>query len=275
MKISGLASACIALVAVLGVTTSAHAASLPLPNSIASTGDSITRAFDVTWSGCVLKDCPQYSWSTGVNTAVDSQYQRILAVNPQVVGYNFAHSGATMADLDGQLKSAAALGVEYVTVLMGANDLCASSISTMTPTATFKARLDQALVDFYTADRGAHLYLSSLPNVFQLWSLLHTNTTAAKVWSLFRICQSMLSPANTDAQRQQVVAQEQAYNTVLATECSRVVTAGLDCHWDNLAGYNFAFTAGDVSPIDFFHPSLDGQNAIAALTWSAGYWPGV
>src|SRR5262249_15573614 len=119
---------CLAL-SVLGVTP-VSAASVPLPNSIASTGDSITRAFDVTWSGCVLKDCPQYSWSTGINTTVDSQYQRILAVNPLINGqdFNFAHTGATMADLDGQLKSAAAAGVQYATVLMGANDLCTSSI---------------------------------------------------------------------------------------------------------------------------------------------------
>jgi hypothetical protein len=178
-----------------------------------------------------------------------------------------------MADLDGQLKAAAALGAQYVTVLMGANDLCASSIATMTPTATFKARLDQALVDFYSADRGAHLYLSSLPNVFQLWSLEHTNARAVATWTAFQICQSMLSRSNSDAQRQQVVAQEQAYNGVLASECGRVLAAGLDCRWDGLAGYRFVFSAADVSPVDFFHPSLAGQNAIAALTWSAGYWP--
>jgi len=263
-----------AAIAALGVVP-VEAAGVPLPNSMASTGDSITRGFDATWSGCVLRDCAQYSWSTGIDPAVDSQYQRIVALNPAMSGqgFNFARTGATMADLDGQLKLAAAQGVQYVTVLMGANDLCTSSIATMTPTATFKARLDTALIDFYTADRGAHLYLSSLPNVFQLWSVLHTNATAQKIWSSFHICQSMLSPSNTDAQRQHVLAQEQAYNNVLATECARAAAAGVDCHWDNLAGYSFAFTAADVSPIDFFHPSVAGQNAIAALTWSAGYWP--
>jgi lysophospholipase L1-like esterase len=244
---------------------------------MASAGDSITRAFDTTWNGCVLKDCPQYSWSTGTNSAVDSQYLRILAANPAISGHAFndAKSGATMVDLDGQLKAAAAQGVQYVTVLMGANDLCTSSPSTMTPTATFKSELDRALIDFYTADRTAHLYLSSLPNLFQLWSDLHSDPVAEATWTLFRICQSMLSQTNTDAQRQQVVAQEQADNNVLATECGRVVSAGLDCHWDNLAGFNFRFPASDISTIDHFHPDLAGQNAIAALTWAAGYWPGV
>ena len=265
-------------VALIAITPGpVQAAAPPLPSSIASTGDSITRGFDATWNGCILKDCAQYSWSTGIDLAVFSQYQRILAANSAIAGqdYNFARTGATMADLDGQLKSAAAVGAQYVTVLMGANDLCTSTIATMTPPSRFKAELDQALIDFYSADRGAHLYLSSLPNLFQLWSLEHTNTSATRVWALARICQSMLGAANTDAQRQQVVSMEQAYNSILATECARAVTAGVDCHWDGLAGYNFQFTTSDISPIDFFHPSIAGQNSVAALTWAAGYWPGV
>ena len=50
------------LAAVLGLTltASAHGA---YPNSIASTGDSITRAFNDCWFPYV--DCPSASWSTG------------------------------------------------------------------------------------------------------------------------------------------------------------------------------------------------------------------
>jgi len=265
------------LLAVVTVNVPVRAASPHLPNSMAAAGDSITRAYDSTWNGCFLTDCPQYSWSTGNNASVDSQYLRILAMNPRINGhaYNDARTGAAMADLDGQLKAAAAQGVQYVTVLMGVNDLCTSSVSTMTPTATFKSRLRQALADFYAADRKAHLYLSSLPNLFQLWSALHTNLVAESTWTLFDICQSMLSPTNSDTQRQQVVAQEQADNNVLATECAGAVSAANDCRWDNLAGFNFNFPVSDISTIDFFHPNLAGQNAIAALTWSAGYWPGL
>lgn len=263
------------LLAVLIGSVPVRGASVPLPSSMAAAGDSITRAFDSTSPTCFLRDCPQYSWSTGNNSRVDSQYLRILARNPGINGHanNDAHTGAKMSDLDGQLRAAAAQGAQYVTVLMGANDACTSSVSTMTPTATFKSQLDQALYDFYTADRSAHLYLSSLPNLLQLWSTLHTNPVAETTWTTFRVCQSMLSLTNGDAQRQQVVAQEQAYNNVLATECARAVSAGVDCHWDNLAGYNFSFPASDISTIDYFHPNLAGQNAVAALTWSAGYWP--
>ena len=62
------------LAGVLGLmlTASAQAA---YPKSIASTGDSITRAFNDCWFPYV--DCPSASWSTG--TASYSHYRRIVA----------------------------------------------------------------------------------------------------------------------------------------------------------------------------------------------------
>jgi hypothetical protein len=78
----------------------------------------------------------------------------------------------------------------------------------------------------------------------------------------------MLSGSDTAADRQQVVAREAADNAALMTVCNQF--AG--CRWDNLAGFNFNFPANDISSVDYFHPNLQGQNAIAALTWKASYW---
>jgi lysophospholipase L1-like esterase len=267
-------TACVAVAsAVLGMAGSAAAATPALPNSMASTGDSITRAYDSTASGCFLSDCPQYSWSTGYNTTVDSQYQRILAANSAISGheYNDAKTGAQMSALDGQLKSAASQGVQYATVLMGANDVCTSSISTMTPTATFQSEFQTALSDFFAADPTADVFVSSIPNIYQLWQLLHSNSTAEFTWSSFKICQSMLSPSNTDTQRQQVLSQEEADNSALQTVCAQYA----NCRWDNLATFNTSFATKDVSTVDYFHPSLTGQNLLASVTWGASYWPSV
>jgi lysophospholipase L1-like esterase len=261
------ASALLALVAPL----QASAAPPPLPSSMASTGDSITRAFDVGWC-CILRDNPQYSWSTGDNTSVLSQYQRVLAANPAISGHEFndAHTGAVMADLDGQVKTAAGQGVQYLTILMGANDVCTKTIASMTPTATYKAEFTTALTDFTTQDPTALVFLASIPNVFQLWALLHTNPKAEKRWSFFGICQSMLNPNNTDAQRAQVLAQVQADNAALKAVCAQFTA----CHFDGNAVFNFKLKTADVSTVDFFHPSFTGQNQLAAVTWGASYWPG-
>lgn len=264
----------VALLAAFMAAGSAHAATgVALPNSMASTGDSITRAYDSTSSGCFLSDCPQYSWSTGTagTSSVNSHYLRILAANNAIRGnvYNDAKTGAQMVALDGQLKTAASQGVQYATVLMGANDVCTSSISTMTPTATFQSEFQTALTDFFAADPNAHVFVSSIPNIYQLWSLEHTNSTAEFEWQSFGICQSMLSSSNTEADRQAVVSQEQADNNALATVCAQFA----NCKWDNLATYNYAFKTSDISTIDYFHPSISGQNSLAGVTWGASYWP--
>ena len=261
------ATMALAVAALAGCTSSASSTSLP--NSMASTGDSITRAFDLDWFH-VLVDAPQDSWSTGNAAGVTSQYRHLLARNPAISGHAFndAKTGAKMSDLDGQVLAAAGQRVQYLTVLTGANDLCTSSASTMTPTATFAAQFQRALADFTAKDPAAKVFVSSIPNIYQLWNVLHSNPAAASTWRTFGICPSMLAATNTSADRQKVVDQEAADNAALRSVCAQVS----QCRWDNYAAYNFNFRANDVSTVDYFHPNLNGQNALAAVSWAAGYW---
>ncbi len=242
-----------------------------LPQSMASAGDSITRAFDIDLAH-VLRDSPQFSWSTGTEPKVNSEYDRLRARGADIGDrvYNDAKTGATMSALGGQLASAASQDVDYVTVLMGANDLCTRSAGQMTPTATFRAQFQQALDEFTRTDPHALVFVSSIPNLRQLWSVLHDNPAARAAWSLFGICQSMLGNSNTDDDRAAVDEREQADNAALAEVCAQHER----CRFDQLAVYHYRFTAGDVSTGDFFHPSKRGQRALAEVAWRAGFFSG-
>jgi lysophospholipase L1-like esterase len=242
----------------------------PLPSSMAAAGDSITRGFDAT-SSCLLRDCPQLSWSTGTDAAVNSQYTRILALNSAIGGrqYNVAKTGAKMSDLQGQVHAAGYYKIDYVTVLMGANDLCTSSAATMTPTRTFAIQFYNALTDYFNLNPRGHVFVSSIPDIYQLWATLHTNATAAATWTLFRICPSLLAKANTEADRQAVVNQESADNHALGYVCTTYFPS---CRWDNLATFSVKFPASEVSTVDYFHPNPTGQAALAATTWTSSYW---
>ena len=248
---------------------SAHAAPPPLPNSMASTGDSITRAFDIG-PCCVFTDSPQYSWSTGTDPQVNSQYQRLLALNPGISGhvFNDAVTGAKMVDLNGQLTTVASQHVDYVTVLMGANDVCTSTITGMTPTATFKSQLHTALVNFFAASPTTLMQMLSIPNIYQLWFVGKDDANARNAWASFGICQSMLSTSNTEADRQTVLAQEKADNNVLRDECALFAK----CLWDKYVSFNFPFPFSDLSTVDYFHPNFNGQNDAATGSWDASYW---
>jgi lysophospholipase L1-like esterase len=242
----------------------------PPPSSMAAIGDSITRAANVC---CYYGDHPGQSWSTGSTSydGIASHYERIKQLNPAIAGhgYNDAVSGAKMAQAPNQATQAVSQRARYVTILMGANDLCTSSVSTMTSTTTFRAQFSQAMATLMAQNRKPYVFVSSIPNIYQLWQVLHTNSLARWVWANFHICQSMLAASNTETQRQQVKTREEAFNQILADVCDSYAR----CRWDGGAVYNYQFSASQVSTLDFFHPSLSGQAALARVTWAASWWP--
>jgi lysophospholipase L1-like esterase len=259
-----------ALAIVTALAVPAATAAAPSGSSIASLGDSITRAYDTC--STAYTDCPANSWSTGTNSAVQSWYTRLLATNPSIAGhdYNDAKTGAKMADLAGQASTAVTQQAGVVTILMGANDVCTSSVSTMTPTATLETQLETALSTLASGDPNAQVYVASIPNVYHLWELFHNNFTANLVWSLAGICQSLLanprSTATADVlRRQQVANQVIADNATIQTVCARFA----QCHYDGGAAYNVQFTTSDVTTRDYFHPSVAGQAKAAAAIWAA------
>ena len=255
----------------LTLTASAHGA---YPNSIASTGDSITRGFNDCWFPYV--DCPSASWSTG--TSSYSHYRRIQSVNPSITGRSYNHSvtGADMADLAGQVQGVIGRGAEYVTVLMGANDVCASSEAAMTPVSVFRDQFAAAMASLSAGLPNARVFVASIPDIYQLFSLYRYDLAANSVWAIAGICQSMLAYpfsnlAGDVARRARVRQRNIDYNVVLAQVCGFYTR----CRFDSNAVFNTAFVRSDVTTRDYFHPSVNGQAKLAAVTWSAaaGFLP--
>jgi len=264
--------AAIALLSALaGRLDGALAATNGTPDTMAALGDSITRAFNADPN--VFGDQPQNSWSTGTNADIQSQYLRILQGNPNISSknYNYAVSGAKMIDLNSQATNVNGTpgGVEYVTIEMGGNDVCTSSEETMTPAATYRSQFQTAMDTLTTGFPNRRVFVASVPDVFQLWQILHTNSSAVFVWNLADICQSMLenptSLAQADVDRRARVRQRNIdFNSQLAEVCSLYS----QCQFDNNAVFNFQFAQSDVSTTDYFHPSLSGQTNLAGGTWA-------
>jgi lysophospholipase L1-like esterase len=255
--------------AALACATTASAAPPP-PASIAGIGDSITRAFDVC---CWYGDHPAQSWSTGggLFDGISSHYERLLASSSPIAGHNYndARTGARMHDAQGQAQTAVSQGAQYVTILMGANDACTSSAATMTSVADFRAQFAATMSTLATGlPAGSHVFVASIPNVYRLWQLFRSNLTAQLVWATAGICQSMLSLSNTEADRQAVLARVEAFNGVLADVCGQYSS----CRFDGDAVFDYSFTSGQVSKLDYFHPSLSGQSALASITWQRSWW---
>jgi lysophospholipase L1-like esterase len=262
------------LVVVLALLIPPAASAATYPKSMASTGDSITRAYNTGFFPYL--DNPSASWSTGTSTAVNSQYLRLLKLNPRIQGHNSndAASGAKMANLAGQMQTVVAQHAQYVTVLMGGNDLCTSSVGTMTSVATFRAQMTSAMNTLTSGLPAVRVEVVSIPNAYHLWELFKDDFVARSVWAAFSVCQSLLAnPLSTsaaDVARRDAVRQRNiAFNDVLRDTCALYV----QCRFDGYAVFNTVFAKSDITGRDYFHPSTSGQAKLASVTWAAGYWP--
>jgi lysophospholipase L1-like esterase len=312
MRLTSLRQTLIAFAAIVLTLAllAAPAQAVKPPKTMAALGDSITQAFNTeinpptcpTFSPAGLLDCPKNSWSTGTNPVVNSQFQRIRAINPgrNPVAFNDSRSGARATDLLGQAQTAVTQDPDYVTVLIGANDACRSTIAQQTPTATFRSQVQAALDTLVSGDPKVYIQVVSIPDINKLHAIFTSppDPNALTRWSLFSVCQALLANPLSNAQadvdrRADFRSQVIAYNAALADVCAQYKR----CKFDGNAGFNTSFTASDVATVtntggldifpfnaipivgsgnanstaDYFHPSLQGQTRIAAVTWSSTF----
>ena len=261
----------VALLAVFaGGERDAAAFSQGAPNSIGALGDSITQAanLDIFHFG----SNPTFSWATGTDPSVQSLYTRILARNPNISGKNFNYSvnGAKMTNLQSQAVNLNGTpgGIELVTIEMGGNDVCTSSEATMTAVATYRMQFQTAMDTLTIGFPNRRILVLSVPDVYQLWAILHSDPDALTAWNNFNICQSLLansqSMAQADVDRRARVRQR---NMDFNTQLSEICALYPQCQFDKNAIFNAGFVPADVSTFDYFHPSIQGQTNLASGAW--------
>ncbi|WP_343897346.1 GDSL-type esterase/lipase family protein, partial [Microbacterium thalassium] len=237
----------------------------PSVSVMAAVGDSITVAYDAAGYGSY----PQYSWATGSSTTVDSHLLRLQdTLQSSVTATNLAVVGASSADLASQITSAVSARADYLTIEIGANDACTSTVAEMTSVADYDQRIRAALQTFHTARPDAEIFVASIPNLYQMWNVSKGKFAARFTWSIAGICQSMLanptSTSQADEDRRLSVQQRvDDYNAALAAAC----TATVNCTFDGYEVADYVFSSKDVSTSDYFHPSVEGQRVLAEITW--------
>jgi len=145
----------------------------------------------------------------------------------------------------------------------------------MTSVTTFASQFRAAMATITAGSPGASVYVVSIPDIYNLWSVLKGNGSARFLWSVFGICQSMLanplSTASADvARRARIQLRNIDFNSQLKSICQ--IEFPSNCRFDENAVFNTKFVASDVSTRDYFHPSVAGQAKLASASWSAGYW---
>lgn len=243
-------------------------AAAPEVSTLGILGDSISLGVNACES---QGQCAKVSWSGGDEPTVGSIATRLAAASgtaPSVV--NAAKDGGDVEDALGLVDEVLAADPQLVTVLLGGNDACAPSLDEMTPAADFEAQLSRLFARLSAEAPDAAILALSVPDLHQLWEIGRGDARAVQTWNSSPSCTNLLGSADDDsaeatARRDVVAARVLEYNAAI----ERVCAATDGCISDGGAVYDYAFTAEEISAIDYFHPSIAGQRVIAGIAWDA------
>lgn len=264
------------------------------PKRLVSLGDSITEAINaelfLPWEGITPNEWA--SWVNGKHgkreerfglSDVNSHHQRLTELYGKKKRKNksAAFAGADSEDLARQAAKAVKKKADYVTVLIGHNDVCDDDFAGIPSDAEFETNV-RAAFDALRAGLppGATIYTLGMIDIYRLWEIGDMLTALGvlecqEIWENelfdFTPCGTMFGPDLDDADRQFTRGRIVAFNQILAALSAEYDAADEHHHWHySNAAFELVFEPDDVSPIDCFHPSAEGQRKLSEATWADG-----
>ncbi|MEI8026053.1 MAG: SGNH/GDSL hydrolase family protein [Pseudomonadota bacterium] len=230
---------------------------------LGSLGDSISAGFN---AGGPL-DQRDKSWSAG--TSIESHAVRIKnQLGSNVVVKNASKSGAKIEDIAAQTQKLVSdnFAPDYVTYLIGANDVCGGSKTPGELAALGKKTLEDSLSLLKKANPQVKVLVAAVPNLLYLNELLKSDAQCVSRWKAFNICGSFM--AGNIQEKNKGLERWRSYNQMLSQFA--------DDHPENVKFSSKSgdriFLSKDVSRIDCFHPSIEGQKTLSEMTWGEGWF---
>ena len=253
-------------------------------------------------------------WSTGYNgsdsvNSFNEQFETALPENyyennvSRDPVFNHAVSGSVMADFAEQAQNIVTASAQtpadqagLITVFLGNNDVCASSLQAMTDPSLFESQY-RAGLDALTADdstRKAQIHVSGIPAIYWLWNAKH-NVFWCRVFAWpFVPCENLLDNAaddcensasredpdiiypgdGTNCQRRKNFHRiiRDTYNPILRDVLTEYRIDGSLPNARYTDIYDIRFESTHVNGGDCFHPSIEGQALLAEKEWCKTHW---
>jgi lysophospholipase L1-like esterase len=266
------------------------------PKRLASIGDSITEAIDAEvygpnhWASWANGYHGFWQWLFGLSN-VNSHNQRITREFGRRGRKNFmeAESGADSFDLPSQAMQAVAHQATYVPWLMGQNDICQDSEGEIPTDAEFRANAVAALEILRDGlPQGATVYIVGMVDVTRLFNIAMQKKALGIVdcevlwfFTIFELfpCGTILGPFRTDADRDAMRLRIEGFNLILQDLVNQLNAGALlnstadllpdpdHDYFYTAKVFNYPFAGDEVSDLDCFHPSPDGQRNLSRITW--------
>jgi len=226
-------------------------------------GDSISVAANSSNPG----NNSQYSWAGGMDSRqrVVSHALRIKAlISRPLTVVNQAVSGSETKHLASQVEKLLPKKPDYVTLLIGANDLCRAS-DPWTPSESV-AHVRSAIDKLIGANVGVKIFLAAVPNMLHLREIGAQNGCQG-IWNLTNLCSPLLSSRRTEADRIEFARKLDSLNLEMEAMASSYPD---NVRFDSTTAV-YEFSWANISKLDCFHPSIDGQNKLAEMTFDPSW----
>lgn len=258
-------------------------------------------------------------WSTGYDAddTVNSFNERFESTNSVYYYennvsrdsvFNHAVSGSTMADFanqaNGILTALHTADPPYeagmISILLGNNDVCASSLNAMTDPVLFEIqyRAGLAILAGSPATSSAYIHVSSIPAIYWLWNTKQNNSWCRVFAWPFVPCENLLdNPADDCANAESRIDPDTIYDSGTEQDgpnCIRrkmfhakirdiynpILRDVLQEYKDNgllpnayfIDVFGVQFTDSHVNNGDCFHPSEAGHALLSKEEWCLSQW---
>jgi lysophospholipase L1-like esterase len=246
-----------------------------IPGQLAALGDSISAGWGSRTNGAG-ENIPGVnvadSWGTGDAPEIGSHYERLSAVLPTgatLTAVNLAQPGASIADPNyGMVAQSREVpgGTGYVLFGGGTADVCGpDDVSSLLTPDEFRRAFRAGLTTLRARLPGVRVFVVSIPNWYELWQ----NQTLRDRPRPGYACPLLFGVNASEATAATVERAIRDYNSILAEVCTGAEFGGI-CDFDGGAAYRLRLGGGDLSSVDWFHFSAQGQARLAAATWDAG-----
>lgn len=286
---------------------------LVVPKNLFSIGDSIgvgeaadndvgSANYGNVWSTGYSSRDLVYSFNERFEDVCSTDFEESLSFSRHY--FNHARSGAKMLDFAGQasdvLREASITGAKHagmITILLGGNDVCAGSISSMTSPQDFEYYYRRGLDILASASetRFSIIQVSSLPAIYWLWESLSQNDWCNIAW-LFVPCENLLDNPGNDCgvensskfpdtirhddgpncvRRKTIHALiRDIYNPILENVLNEYIETGKlpNAYYADI--FSVRFEAQHINLGDCFHPSVEGQAFLAMQEWRKSLYSG-
>ena len=232
---------------------------------IISMGDSITAGFNTRWPGDLSNS--RYNWSTGSSKRVESHLHKLKEIiSHKIKPINVAKSRSTSYQLKQQLEKVKAPTIDYLTLLIGANDVCDWQEDYAESQQKFRNNVHDIIEKAIEINTEVRIVLPAIPNMYRIYS--QGKDKCGGRWDYFEACPSLLSSKRTNEERlafrDRLISANETLQELATNFTDNVKYVG--------EVYDYEFTLDHVSRIDCFHPSIKGQNELARITWENGWY---